>query len=260
MTPHAPLRVVVVDDEPIARRRLKRLLSRLEDVVVAGEARDGASAPAAIVDAKPDVVLLDVQMPERDGFAVVAALPRPRPLIVFVTAFDAFALQAFDVHAVDYLLKPVSEAQLARAIDRARERLVASRAARAIDESALAALLAHVASPRRYLTRLPVRSPGRVDLVDVASIDWIEAADNYVILHAGARTHILRETMTQLERELDPARFARIHRSTLVALDRVRRLDVATRGDYVVTLADGTRLTLSRRYRESFERAIGRQL
>jgi two-component system LytT family response regulator len=250
-------RVFVVDDEPLARRRLRRLLQRIDDVELAGEARDGRSAPAAIASAKPDLVLLDVQMPERDGFGVLAALEPPRPMVVFVTAFDAFALQAFDVHAVDYLLKPVSEERLARAIARARERL----AGRPGDQDrALAALLEHVARPRRWIERLPIRSQGRVEIVNVAAIDWIEAADNYAIVHVGRRTHVLRETIARLESSLDPAAFARIHRSTIVRLDRIRRLDVALRGDYDVTLADGTTLTLSRTYRASLERALGRKL
>jgi len=250
-------RVFVVDDEPLARRRLRRLLQRIDDVELVGEARDGRNAPAAIASAKPDLVLLDVQMPERDGFGVLAALEPPRPMVVFVTAFDAFALQAFDVDAVDYLLKPVSEERLARAIARARERL----AGRPGDQDrALSALLEHVARPRRWIERLPIRSQGRVEIVDVAAIDWVEAADNYVIVHGGRRTHVLRETIARLESSLDPAAFARIHRSTIVRLDRIRRLDVALRGDYDVTLADGTTLTLSRTYRASLERALGRKL
>ena len=253
------MRVLIVDDEPLARRRLKRLLQRIEGAEIAGEARDGRSAPGVIAETAPDVVLLDVQMPERDGFAVVAALPAPRPLIIFVTAFDAFALQAFDVHAVDYLLKPVSGEKLGRAIDRARERLATRRRGGA-EEAALTALLAQVSAPKRWLRRLPIRSQGRVDLVDAAAIDWIEAADNYVVIHTGARTHLMRETIARLETELDPSQFARIHRSAIVRLDRVRRLDVATRGDYTVTLTTGATLTLSRTYRRAFEKAVGRRI
>jgi two-component system LytT family response regulator len=235
---------MVVDDEPLARRRLTRLLAGMRGVEVAGEAGDGPTALARIQHTAPSVVLLDVQMPEMDGLAVSRRLRPPRPLIVFVTAFDRFAVEAFDVQAIDYLLKPVSETRLAAALDRVRERL---------------SLAGPATPPRRPIERLPVRSQGRVDLIPVADIDWLEAADNYVVVHAGRRTHILRDTLSRLEAELDPTAFARIHRATIVRIDRIIRLDVATRGDYRVTLADGTDVTMSRTFKEKLEQAIGRR-
>jgi two-component system LytT family response regulator len=195
-------------------------------------------------------------MPGLDGVEAARRLPPPRPAIVFVTAFDHYAVQAFELHAVDYLLKPVARERLQESLDRVRDR----RRRAAGDDAALAALLADALTPRRWLTRVPVRSAGRVDLVDVAAIDWIEAANNYVVLHAGGRTHILRGTLAVLESELDPGRFLRIHRSAVVAIDRIVRLTAETRGDYSVLLRDGTTLSLSRTHRAKLEHALGRRL
>jgi two-component system, LytTR family, response regulator len=247
------MRIVIVDDEPLARRRLKRLLAGSSGVTITGEAGDGLSAVTCINDLRPDVVLLDVQMPELDGFGVVGRLVRPAPLIIFLTAFDRYAIQAFEVHAIDYLLKPVSRDRLADALIHARERLT-SRDGH--PDTNLTALMESLARRRSAATRLPVRSDGRVELVDVTTIDWIEAADNYVVLHTGRRTHVLRETLLRLEERLDPEQFVRIHRSAIVRIDRVVRLESASRGDYDVTLRDGTRLTLSRTCRSRLEKAV----
>src|SRR5262245_3694106 len=200
----------------------------MRGVDVVAEAGDGASAADLVAAARPHLVLLDVQMPGRDGFEVAAALPDPKPALVFVTAFDRHAVRAFEIHAVDYLLKPVSRERLSEAISRARERLQS----RSASPAALTALIAHALSRRRYLERLPVRSQGRIDLIDVRTIDWLGAADNYVSIHCGRRTHLLRETLANLERLLDPATFVRIHRSTMVRIDQVARLDAMLRGDY----------------------------
>ena len=247
-------RVVVVDDEPLARRRLKRLLASSGAATVVGEAGDGLTAVTCINELRPDVVLLDVQMPELDGFGVVSRLTRPAPAIIFLTAFDRYAIRAFEVHAVDYLLKPVSRERLADALSHARGRLASRNEFEARDAN-VAALIESLAR-RPGVTRLPVRSEGRVELVDVAAIDWIEAADNYVVLHASGRTHVLRETLSRLEQRLNPDEFVWIHRSAVVRLDRVARLEAASRGDYDVTLRDGTRLTLSRTCRTKLERAV----
>ena len=218
-----------------------------------GEAGDGVTAVTCINSVRPDAVLLDVQMPELDGFGVVARLMRPAPLVIFLTAFDRYAIHAFEVHAIDYLLKPVSRERLADALTHARERLTSPEDIR---DASLAALVDALAGRRAAVNRLPVRSDGRVELVDVGTIDWIEAADNYVVLHAGGRTHVLREALSRLEQRLNPDEFVRIHRSTIVRLDRVVRLQSASRGDYDVMLRDGTRLTLSRTCRPRLERAV----
>jgi two-component system LytT family response regulator len=250
------LRVAIVDDEPVARRRIRRLLGPDRGVTIVAECGDGAAAVRAIRTLAPDLVFLDVQMPELDGFGVLRALaPGPLPAVIFLTAFDRYAIAAFEVHALDYLLKPVSADRCARAVAHARA-AIAER--RATGDPRLRAALAEAG--RRPLTRLPVRNAGRVVIVDLAEVDWIQAADNYVTLHAGGHEHLLRETLGRLEKEIDPDRFVRIHRSTIVQVDRIRELRPAFHGDFVVVLRDGTQLTLSRGYRAKVEQVIGRAL
>jgi two-component system LytT family response regulator len=246
------VRVLIVDDEELARQRLQRLLASEQDVEIIGEAADGAQAVDSIRRLMPDLVFLDVQMPEFDGFAVLERLrPRPAPAIIFVTAHDDYALRAFDVHAVDYLRKPFDAARFKEAFSRARQRLAggADDQARKID-----ALLAQVeAQPPRSRERLMIRTDGRLYFVRIDDIDWIEAAGNYVKLHVGRETHLMRETMMGIEKMLDPTRFLRIHRSAIVNLDRVREMQPWFSGEYTVILRDGTQLRLSRVYRERLE-------
>ncbi len=240
------LRILIVDDESVARRRIRRLLTAEHDVTVIGECGDGGSAIAAIAAEHPDLVFLDVQMPERDGFEVLQAVPPPElPAILFVTAYDRYALRAFDVHAIDFLLKPFTRERFRIALVRARERLE-----RRDRDAGLAALAASLRQRPRYLSRVPVRTGDRIVLVDVTTVDWLEAADNYVRLHVQKREYLLRETLASLESQLDPNRFARIHRSAIVQIDRIAELHPATHGDFDVLLRDGTRLTLSRTWRD----------
>lgn len=240
------LRTLIVDDEAPARRRIRRLLALERDVTIAGEYADGASACRAIVSLHPDLVFLDVQMPERDGFAVVKALPPgPLPAILFVTAHDQYALRAFDVHAVDYLLKPFSGERFRTALARARER-IERRAA----DPGLARLAEALRSRPVYLTRLPVRTGGRIVFVDLGAVDWLEAADNYVRLHVRQREYLVRETLATLETQLDPDQFVRIHRSTIVQVDRVAEIRCTSHGDAEILLHDGTRLAASRTFRD----------
>jgi two-component system LytT family response regulator len=249
------LRVAIVDDEPVARRRIRRLLRPERGLTIVAECGDGAAAVQAIRSFAPDLVFLDVQMPELDGFGVLRALtPGPLPAVIFVTAFDRYAIAAFEVHALDYLLKPVSADRCARAVAHARAAIAEQRAAA---DPGILAMLGETAG-RRWLTRLPVRAGGKVAIVDLADVDWIQAADNYVTLHAGGREHMLRETLGRLERELDPDRFVRIHRSVIVQFDRIRELRPAFHGDFVLVLRDGTQLTLSRGYRAKVEQVLGR--
>ncbi|MGQ0713397.1 MAG: LytR/AlgR family response regulator transcription factor [Gemmatimonadaceae bacterium] len=247
------VRVLIVDDEELARQRLQRLLASEQDVEIIGEVSDGAQAVVSIRALVPDLVFLDVQMPEVDGFAVLERLrPRPAPAVIFVTAHDDYALRAFEVHAVDYLRKPFDAARFKEAFTRARQRLAGAGAeehARKLD-----ALLAQVeTNPPRSRERIMVRTDGRLYFVRIDDIDWIEAAGNYVKLHVGRETHLMRETMTGIEKLLDPTRFLRIHRSAIVNLDRVREMQPWFSGEYTVILRDGTQLRLSRVYRDRLE-------
>ncbi len=237
------LRVLVVDDEPMARASLVRLLQADDEIDVVGVCADGEEALAAIDDLAPDLVFLDVQMPVRDGFEVLRALPdEGRPEIVFTTAFARYAPAAFDVEAVDYLLKPFDDERFARALARAKDRL------------RLPSFPPATTSPAERLT---IHREGRVDLVEVAEIDWIEAADQYVRLHTAEGEHLMRESMGQLERVLDPTRFMRVHRSAIVALDRVRRLESRGGGVGRLLLGDGTWVPVSRSRMAAVRRQLG---
>lgn len=250
--------VVIVDDEPPARMRLRRLLGEHPDIQIAGECVDGASAVQAIEAVVPHLVLLDIQMPELDGFDVLQSLDMPRlPEIIFVSAFDQYALRAFQVHALDYVLKPVEPERLSEALDHARQRL---RDRRSSDDVGLTGLLRELLRDRPYLTRVPVRSEGRVRVIDLADVDWIGAADNYVSLHCGAREYLVRDTIAGIEQRLEPAAFVRIHRSTIARIDRIAELLPDLHGDYQLRLKSGVILALSRTYRPRLEERFGRRL
>jgi len=248
------LRIVIVDDEPPARARLRRLLKAHDDVEVVAECGDGATAVQAIETASPDLVLLDVQMPELDGFEVLRALEVPKmPAVIFVTAFDKYAVRAFEVHALDYVVKPVEQDRLDQALSRAREHLSER-------QDAIAGLLRELARERAYLTRIPVRSEGRVKVIDLEDVDWLGAADNYVTIHAGACEYLVRDTIGAVERQLDPAQFVRVHRSTIVRIDCIAELVPDLHGDYRIRLKNGAELALSRTYRARVEAQFGRKL
>ncbi len=240
------LRVIVVDDEPLARERVATLARESDGLELVGEGKNGLEALDLIATHTPDLVFVDVEMPELSGFGVVAALKGRRvPGIVLVTAFERYALQAFDVGAIDYLHKPVTRARFAAAVERARERL--SRASVA-DTRALVAGAADAERARGVRTRFVVRKRNAHYFVPVEAVDWMDGADNYVRLHTGDRAHFFRGTIRQLEEELDPARFARIHRSALVAIDRIVSVRRRTSGGHVVELKGGIRLRSSRQY------------
>ncbi|HEX8251532.1 MAG TPA: response regulator [Thermoanaerobaculia bacterium] len=244
------IRALIVDDEPIARRGVRHQLRGEADVEVIGECGDGAAAIDAIAELAPDLVFLDIQMPEVGGFDVVEAIGIARmPAVIFVTAYDEHALRAFDVHAVDYVLKPIDRHRFRTAVERARRRL-----ADAPVHTAIAAALKELGRPAQdYAKRLAIKGDGRVFLVDVDEVDRLEAAGNYVEVHCGARHHLVRETMASLEARLDPARFVRVSRSSIVNADRARELQPMFNGDFVVVLRDGTKVAGSRRYRAAFE-------
>jgi two-component system LytT family response regulator len=244
----AELRVLVVDDEPLVRDGIRALLEREAGVRLLGEARDGEEALERIRELRPDLVLLDVQMPGMDGFAVAASLePEERPAIVFVTAYSEYAIRAFDMHAVDYLLKPFDAERFATALRRARERMAVGKVAR------LEELLTALRPARTYPERLLLKQDGTVVVVLPDDIDWVEAADNYVKIHTRTGRYMVREPLKQIEAKLDPDRFARAHRSAIVNLSRVKSLDPLSSGESVITLTAGTRLTLSRGYRDDFK-------
>ena len=244
----APIRALIVDDEPLAREGLRLHLRDEPEIEIIGEAANGEEAVEAIRSLQPDLVFLDVQMPGIDGFGVLEAIgAEGMPSIVFVTAHDEFAVRAFDAYAIDYVLKPVDPDRLRRAVQRVREAV--ARRAGGVDER-LRSLLDGVKSGRRYLQRMAVRVGPRIAFVDVENIDWIGAEGNYARLHVGNDSHLVRETMSSLEDRLDPERFLRIHRSTIVNIDRIKELEPLYQGDYLVILRNGTRLPSSRAYRE----------
>ena len=252
------IRTVVVDDEPLARRRLTRLLEAEEGLEVVSVCATGREAVRAVREESPELLFLDVQMPEMDGFAVLRELEaQGLPQVVFVTAYDRYAVQAFEVHAQDYLLKPYTPARLSAAVQRA------SRQIRGAESPAerLAERLEHLERERRELgarasaapahaTRLLVKDGERMFFVPVERIDWLEAEGNYVRLHCGREAHLVRGTLSGMEEQLDPRRFTRIHRSTIVNVDRVKEVRPWFAGDYLVKLHDGAELRLSRRYRD----------
>ena len=240
----ARLRTVVVDDEPLARERIRTLLAAEGSVDVVAECGDGAAAVDAVTRVRPDLLFLDIQMPEMDGFEVLQALDPDRlPAIVFVTAYDEYALRAFDVHAVDYVLKPIDADRFRTAVARARERL--GRPPLPPDRR-LAALLDVLRAERRGPVRFVVRNGDRLGFVRADEVDWIEAAANYTKLHTGTRVHLMRGTLKAVEGRLDPETFVRIHRSVIVNLDRIAAVEPYFHGEYVVIMKDGTRLTSSR--------------
>jgi two-component system LytT family response regulator len=248
---------MIVDDEPIARARVLSLLSEEADIEIVGECSSGAEAVSAITETSPDLIFLDVQMPELDGFDVARAFePDRMPAVVFVTAFDHYALRAFEIQAADYLLKPFSAQRFKLALSHARDQL-AQRQVSTLGRQLMALLpeMSRRQSPAR--DRLVVKSSGRVYFVPTADIDWCEAAGNYVCLHVGPQSHLVRETMAHLESHLDPQQFVRIHRSTIVNVDRIQELRSSFNGEHVVLLRGGTRLTLSRGYREALQARLG---
>jgi two-component system, LytTR family, response regulator len=240
-TPTVKLRALIVDDMPLSRSRVRRYLSDEADVEVVGECGSAEEALVEVERLRPDVLFLDVQMPGLNGVELVGRLvPERRPAIVFITAFDEFAVQAFAAEAVDYLLKPFDHDRLSLALAKVR-----------------AYLSRRQPTEAPYLDRIAVKSVGRIDYVNAGLIDWIETAGNYLSLHCGKEAHLVRETMSQIETQLDPRVFLRIHRSAIVRIEVVKSVEPLFNGDRAVTLRDGTKLTLSRSYRERAKAVLG---
>jgi two-component system, LytTR family, response regulator len=251
------IRALIVDDEPLARERIRTLLEGESDVESIAECGDGLSAISLIERERPDLIFLDIQMPELDGFRVLEALSDalPLPAIIFVTAYDKYALRAFEVHALDYLLKPFDRERFSRALERARSHLRREKKG-ALDERLLS-LLADIKSEPKHLERLVIKSSGRVFFLKTEELDWIEAASNYVRLHAGSESHLMRETMSALEAKLDPKKFLRVNRSAIVNIEKIKELCPLFRGEYEIVLQTGARLTLGRAYREKLQELLG---
>jgi two-component system LytT family response regulator len=254
------IRTLVVDDEPLARERIRALLSEQPDIDVVGEARDGEEAVSAILAHAPDLVFLDIQMPKMDGFEVIKTIgPENMPLVVFVTAYDQHALKAFDVRALDYLLKPFDRERFAESIGRVRQAIERS-GSDEIGRRLLELVRELKPGGAQRSDRLVIKSAGRLFFLRIDEIDWVEAAGNYVKLHVGTDEHLLRETMNGIEVKLDPDKFFRIHRSRIVNMERIKELQPWFNGEYVVILRNGTKLTLSRGYREKLQERLGRPL
>jgi two-component system, LytTR family, response regulator len=234
------LRALIVDDEPLARSNLSVLLQRDAEIASVSECGSGTDAVAEIRASRPDLLFLDVEMPECDGFDVLELLGTDLPpAVIFVTAFDQYAIRAFEAGALDYLLKPFDNERFTRALARAKERVAAAQV-----------------SPHK-IDRIAVKNAGQIVFIRISEIDWIEAADYYAALHVGSKSHLLRRSMSDLEQELDPSEFCRIHRSTIVNLDRVRSLESGEDDESIVVLENGTRLRMSRRYRKPLQERLG---
>ena len=254
-----PVRVLIVDDEPLARAHLKSLLRERADVEVIGECGDGRSAIDQIRRLTPELVLLDIQMPELDGLEVIREVgAEEMPAVVFVTAYDEHALAAFEVHAFDYILKPVSRTRFTHAIDRVVGLIRTDAKDQVAADRPLTALVEAMRSERSALDRIAVKADGRVIFIRVGEIDWIEADDDLVRIHAGKAVHAHRSTLTHLEERLPSSRFLRVHRSTLVNVDRIREIQPWFQGDWVLILNDGTRLHSGKSYRSKVREYIER--
>jgi two-component system LytT family response regulator len=253
---------MVVDDEPLARARIRELLKRDSDIGLVEECGDGFEAVQAMQSELPDLVFLDIQMPEKDGFSVIDEIGIERmPVVIFVTAYDQYALRAFQVCALDYLLKPFDEKRFEQTLARAKTQIRTAQVGRDGGDrlhASLFSLMEQWHAQSKYVERVLVKTSGRFFFLNASEIDWIKAEGNYVRLAVGKSSYLLRETVNNLERQLDPARFLRIHRSTIVNIDRIKEIQQTFHGEYTVVLRDGTELRLSRRYREKLPRTVGK--
>jgi len=275
MTTHHPIRTLIVDDEELARRGIELRLAQHPDITIVRQCYNGREAIEAVAEEKPDLMFLDIQMPGISGFEVLAKLPQESlPMVIFVTAYDRYALNAFEAQAIDYLLKPINDMRFSQALDRVRgywqqrnaltqreqlmKLLASTQGTGQVDEQTLRQYL-HAERQPQYPQILPIRDDAGTVRVDVKSIDWIDAAGDYMCVHADGRTYVLRETMKSLETVLDPNLFQRVHRSTIVNVSRVRRLRPHTNGEYFLTLDDGQEIKLSRSYRDRVDQLLQRR-
>jgi two-component system LytT family response regulator len=246
------LKALIVDDEPPARKIIQRMITELDGISSIGECANGREAIGAIVKHSPDIVFLDIQMPELDGLSLIEAIdPARLPAVVFVTAFDEYAVKAFEIDAVDYLLKPFDHERFAAAVERARRGLQGRR--RVEQAERVLTTLGRIGKDPNRIVRFVVKERGRMQIIKAADVSWIESCGNYVVLHSPGRQFIVRETMKNVDRRLDPDTFTRIHRSTIVNIDRIKELQVQVSGDLAAILECGTELPISRRFRTGLE-------
>jgi two-component system LytT family response regulator len=251
------IRVLIVDDEPLARGVLREMLQSDPDVTIVGECANGKEAVRAILELAPELLFLDIQMPEMGGFEVLDALGEGKaPHLVFVTAYDQYAVRAFEVHAIDYILKPFDRERFQTSWQRAKAQVLRERNGGV--EQKILSLLEDLKAGTKYLERLVIKSSGRIYFLETNEIDWIQAEGNYVSVHTGKKSHLLRETISSLENQLDPKKFLRIHRSAIVRIDSIKELQPWFHGEYHIILHDGTQLTLSRNYRDRLQEALGK--
>ncbi len=255
----AQIRALIADDEALARKFIRRMLKDDRDVEIVGECSNGKEAVAMIRKENPDLVFLDVQMPEMDGFAVLEAIRIERmPEIIFATAYEQYAIRAFELHALDYLLKPFDQARFKEAIKHAKERF---RSLRQNDgRMQISALLDSIKSKPQYLDRLVIKAGGRITFLSTREINWVEADDKYVHLHTGKVSPMVRQTLSAMEAQLDPKKFRRIHRSAIVNVERIKELQPLFSGEHSILLEDGTKLTLSRNYKDQLFELLGKPL
>jgi len=256
---NAPIRALIADDETLARKFIRRILKDDHDVEIVGECSNGKEAVAMIRKQNPDLVFLDVQMPELDGFAVLESIHTdPLPEIIFATAYEQYAIRAFELHALDYLLKFFDQARFKDAIKHAKERLRSERQKEG--RMQISALLESIRNKPRYLDRLVIKAGGRITFLGTHEINWIEADDKYVHLHTGKISPMVRQTLSAMETQLDPKKFRRIHRSSIVNVERIKELQPLFSGEYSILLDDGTKLTLSRNYKDKLFELLGKPL
>jgi two-component system LytT family response regulator len=253
------IRTLIVDDESLARERLRDMLNADSEIEIIAECANGIEAAEAIQKLSPDLVFLDVEMPGMDGFAMLESLdPATLPVIIFVTAYDQYAVKAFEVYALDYLLKPFDQERFDKALSRAKDHIT-NQKSESLNERILKAL-EEIKSKPVHLERLVIKMNGHVFFVKTEEIDWLEAEGNYVRLHAGKESYLLRDTISALESQLDPKKFVRVHRSAIVNIDSVQELQPWFHGEYRIILKEGVELTLSRSFREKLHEALGRPL
>lgn len=254
------IKALIIDDEPLARKYIRRMLQDSPDVEIIGECGNGITAVTDILEKKPDLVFLDIQMPEMDGFTVLEIIGEKRiPQIVFTTAFEQYAIRAFEIHALDYLLKPFDQPRFEKAMNQVRERF-GDREQREDNRRQVSALLENVKQKAEFLDRIMIKADGRITFLKTAEIDWIEADGKYIHLHTGKKSRLVRQTLSGMEAQLDPKKFVRIHRSAIVNIERIKELQPMFSGDHVVVLENGSELTLSRSFKNKLFELLGNPL